>query len=73
MPKLSVVVPVYNAKEYLLRCTDSILNQTFKDLELILVDDCSKDDSFRLPRIRKLAVQGIHASSQFLRRIHCQL
>lgn len=48
MPKLSVVVPVYNAKEYLLRCTDSILNQTFKDLELILVDDCSKDDSFKL-------------------------
>ena len=48
MPLLSVVVPVYNAKEYLRRCTDSILNQSFKDLELILVDDCSKDDSYQL-------------------------
>ena len=48
MPLLSVIVPVYNAKEYLRRCTDSILNQSYKDLELILVDDCSKDDSYHL-------------------------
>ena len=48
MPLLSVIVPVYNAGEYLYRCTDSILDQTFKDLELILVDDCSKDDSYQL-------------------------
>lgn len=48
MPKLSVIIPVYNAKDYLNRCTDSILNQTFKDLELILVDDCSKDNSYQL-------------------------
>ena len=48
MPKLSVIVPVYNAVEYLEKCVDSILNQTFKDLELILVDDCSKDESQKL-------------------------
>ena len=48
MPKLSVIVPVYNASEYLRRCTDSILNQTFQDIELILVDDCSKDNSYQI-------------------------
>ena len=47
-PQLSVIVPVYNATKYLRRCTDSILNQTFKDLELILVDDCSEDESYQL-------------------------
>src|SRR5690554_4115051 len=42
-PLLSVIVPVYNVEEYLSRCIDSILNQTFKDFELILVDDGSPD------------------------------
>ncbi len=45
MPKLSIVVPVYNVEEYLKRCVLSILNQTFSDWEMILVDDGSKDDS----------------------------
>ena len=43
MPKLSIVVPVYNVEEYLERCVLSILNQTFSDWEMILVDDGSKD------------------------------
>lgn len=38
---LSIVVPVYNAESYLCRCVDSILAQTFKEFELILVDDGS--------------------------------
>ncbi len=41
----SVVVPVYNVEKYLKECVDSILNQTFTDFELILVDDGSKDSS----------------------------
>ncbi len=44
MPKISVIVPVYKVEEYLRRCVDSILNQTFQDFELILVDDGSPDN-----------------------------
>ena len=45
MKKVSVIVPVYNAESVLHYCVDSILNQTFKDYELILVDDGSTDGS----------------------------
>lgn len=44
-PKISVIVPVYNAEKYLRRCIDSILAQTFTDFELLLVDDGSNDTS----------------------------
>lgn len=43
MPKISVIVPVYKVEAYLSRCVDSILNQTFRDFEVILVDDGSPD------------------------------
>lgn len=43
--KLSVVVPVYNVELYIRRCLDSIINQTYKNLEIILVDDGSTDKS----------------------------
>ena len=42
MPKLSVIVPVYNTEKYLRECIDSILAQTFTDFELILVDHQKK-------------------------------
>lgn len=44
-PKISVVVPVYNVEAYLEKCIDSILNQTFRDIEVILVNDGSTDRS----------------------------
>lgn len=44
MAKVSVIVPVYKVEDYLNRCVDSILNQTFEDFELILVDDGSPDN-----------------------------
>ena len=44
MPEISVIVPVYQVEKYLCRCIDSILNQTYNDFELILIDDGSLDD-----------------------------
>ena len=43
MPKISVVIPVYNVEKYLSKCIDSVLNQTLSDIEIILVNDGSKD------------------------------
>ena len=45
MPLISVIIPIYNSKQYLKDCIDSILKQSFRDYELILVDDGSTDDS----------------------------
>lgn len=47
-PKISVIVPVYNVEQYLPRCIDSILSQTFTDFELLLIDDGSKDNSGKI-------------------------
>lgn len=45
MPKVSVIVPVYNTEKYLRKCLDSIINQTLQDIEIICIDDCSPDNS----------------------------
>lgn len=44
-PKVSVVIPVYNAEKYLRQCLDSVINQTLQDIEIICVDDGSTDNS----------------------------
>lgn len=46
--KASVVVPVYNVEKYIHRCVDSILKQSYRNFELILVDDGSTDHSGRI-------------------------
>lgn len=48
MPKVSIIVPVYNAEKYLNQCIESIIKQTEKDFELILINDGSKDTSLKI-------------------------
>ncbi|MBD5391690.1 glycosyltransferase family 2 protein [bacterium] len=50
MPKISIVVPVYNVGPYLSRCLDSLIWQSLKDIEIICVDDASTDDSLEILR-----------------------
>lgn len=47
---VSVIVPVYNAEKYLVKCVESLINQTYKAIEIILVDDGSKDASYEICR-----------------------
>ncbi len=48
MPKVSVIIPVYNVEQYLRQCLDSVVNQTLKDIEIICVNDGSEDDSLSI-------------------------
>src|SRR5579863_8170547 len=71
MPKVSVVVPNYNHARFLRKRIDSILAQTFQDFELILLDDCSRDDSRAIlqeyasdPRVR-LEFNEVNSGSTF--------
>jgi glycosyltransferase involved in cell wall biosynthesis len=50
LPKISVIVPVYNVEKYLNQCVESILAQTFKDIEILLVNDASTDNSLEVAK-----------------------
>ena len=59
IPAVSIIIPMYNAEKYVGECLDSILAQTFKDFEVIVVDDCSTDNSRAVvesyvPKFRKM-------------------
>ena len=47
MPKVSVIVPVYNVENYIEKCLNSLVNQTLKDMEIIVVNDGTKDNSMK--------------------------
>ena len=47
-PKISVIVPMYNAEKYIKTCINSVLEQTFTDFELLLIDDCSTDKTLEI-------------------------
>lgn len=48
MIKVSVIIPVYNSRDFLSRCLDSVCHQTLKDIEIICVNDCSRDNSLEI-------------------------
>ncbi|MCB0513357.1 MAG: glycosyltransferase family 2 protein, partial [Bacteroidetes bacterium] len=48
MPEVSIIIPVYNTGKYIAKAVKSVLNQTFKDLELIIVDDASTDETYSI-------------------------
>lgn len=48
IPKVSIIIPVYNAEKFLNKCLDSVINQTFKDIEIVCVNDGSKDNSLNI-------------------------
>lgn len=48
MDKISVIIPVYNVEQYIRKCLDSVINQTYKNLEILLIDDGSTDSSGKI-------------------------
>ena len=48
MPKISIIIPVYNVEKYIRQALDSVVNQTLSDIEIICVNDCTPDNSFEI-------------------------
>ena len=64
MPKFSIIVPVYNVEDYINKCLDSILNQSYKDFEIIVVNDGTKDNS--IEKIKDYPIKIINQKNQGL-------
>ena len=56
MPKFSIVIPVYNVEKYIKRTLDNVFNQTYKDFEVIIVNDGCTDKSIELAKEYKVKV-----------------
>ena len=64
MPKVSVIIPVYNAEKYLRQCLDSVVNQTLQEIEIICVDDGSTDGSLAILREYEAADSRVKVLTQ---------
>lgn len=64
MPKFSIIIPVYNVEKYLKKCLDSVFNQTYKDYEVIVVNDGTKDSSMDI--VKDYNVKVINQKNQGL-------
>jgi glycosyltransferase involved in cell wall biosynthesis len=62
MIKVSIIVPVYNVSDFIIRCIDSVINQTYSDIECLLIDDASPDNSIALAKQR---LESYHGSIDF--------
>lgn len=45
-PKISILIPTYNSEKYIRKCLNSVIKQTFYDIEIVCLDDCSKDSTY---------------------------
>lgn len=73
MPKVSVIIPNYNHAEYLQRRLESVLNQTYQDFEVIILDDCSTDNSREIleayrqhEKVSKIVYNKLNSGNTFL-------
>ena len=64
MPKISIIIPVYNAENYLKKCLDSLINQTFKDIEILCINDNSIDQSLNILKKYAASDERIKVFSQ---------
>ena len=64
MPKISVIIPIYNTGKYLSECLDSVLNQTFQDFEIICINDGSTDNSLEILNEYAARDKRIHIINQ---------
>lgn len=63
-PKVSVIVPIYNAENYIKRCVRSLLGQSLEDMEFLFIDDCTPDNSMN--ELRKVIEEFPHRKSQIV-------
>ncbi|MBR1421630.1 MAG: glycosyltransferase [Selenomonadaceae bacterium] len=72
IPKVSVIIPMYNAEKFIETCVNSVIGQTLKDFEIIIIDDCSTDQSYEIVS-KKFASDPRVQVFQNPTRMHCDI